>query len=171
MKKQFFIIDTSAILSGKPITLEEKQMVTSPAVSAEVNPGGRDHRNFEFLVEKGLVIRSPSESSKHLIQQAAKKTGDLMKLSVADIEILALAIDINKEKSKEAIVLTDDYAVQNVSSTLNIKFQGFSQRGIRKKFKWNYRCPGCGKQFQDPIKNCPICGTQTKITPLKKERI
>jgi len=140
MKKKIFIIDTSALLSGRPITLEIKEMVTTSAVSAEVNPGGRDYRNFEFLVEKGLSIRSPSKSSKKLVQHASNKTGDLMRLSVADIEILALAVDINKDESKEAIVLTDDYAVQNVASTLNIKFQGFSQRGIQKKFKWQIRC-------------------------------
>ena len=128
-------------------------------------------KNVDLCIEKGLNIQSPAKSSKHLVQQTAKQTGDLMRLSPADIEILALAIDINKEKTKEAIVLTDDYAVQNVASTLAIQFQGFSQRGIRKKFKWNYRCPGCGKQFQDSIKNCPICGTQTIISPVKKERM
>jgi hypothetical protein len=43
MKKQFFIIDTSAILSGKPIQLKDATLVTTPGVSNELSPGGRDY--------------------------------------------------------------------------------------------------------------------------------
>ena len=171
MKKQFFIIDTSAILSGKPINLDNANMSTTPGVSEELKPGGRDYRTFQLLQEKGLIIQSPSKESVNKINKTAEETGDKERLSTADIEILALALDINKDVNKETIILTDDYPIQNVANTLNIKFQSFSQRGITKKFKWMYRCPGCGKRFKESIKICPICGSETKISISHKEHI
>ncbi|MFW6119865.1 MAG: NOB1 family endonuclease [Petrotogales bacterium] len=161
MKKRFFIIDTSAILSGKPINLENANMLTTPSVSDEIQPGGMDYRIFKFLQEKGLVIQSPSKESVNKVKKIAEKTGDKERLSPADIDILALALDVNKNHN--GIILTDDYSIQNVAAALHIKFQSFSQRGITKRFKWHYRCPGCGKQFKEWIKICPICGTETKI--------
>ena len=170
-KTKVFIIDTSAILSGKPINLENARFVTTPAISKEFSPGGRDYRNFQFLLEKGLDIFSPSQESINKIKETSKDTGDKDRLSSADIEILALAIDINKDASKEAIILTDDYSIQNVAHTLKIKFQNFSQKRITKKFKWVCRCPGCGKRFSESIKICPICGTATKLSLYQKENI
>ncbi len=169
MKKHVFIIDTSAILSGKPIQLGEAAMITAPAASEELKPGGRDYRTFQFLLEKGLTVTAPTKESIDIIQKVAEETGDVNRLSPADIEILALALDINKDKDDKAIILTDDYSIQNVASTLNIKYQSISQRGIIKKYKWQYRCPGCKKQFEKSVKICPICGTETKVSRVYKK--
>lgn len=171
MKKQVFIIDTSAILSGKPIRFNDATIVTTPGVSAEINPGGKDFRSFELLKETGLAIHQPSKESLQLVKQTATHTGDDRRLSSADIELLALALDINTDPSQEAILLTDDYSIQNVATTLHIRFEGFSQKAITKKFKWVTRCPGCGKTFTDPVTLCPICGTSTKSTPQKKKNL
>jgi endoribonuclease Nob1 len=171
MKKQVFIIDTSAILSGKPIRFDNISLVTTPAVSDELNPGGRDFRIFELLKEKGLTIHAPSKEAINHVKKTAQETGDDTRLSFADIEIIAIAIDINKEPDHEATILTDDYSIQNVASTLQIKFQGFSQNGITKKYKWVSRCPGCEKQFNKITKICPICGTITKNSVLQKKKL
>jgi endoribonuclease Nob1 len=162
MKKKIFIIDTSAILAGKPISLTDSTMVTTPGVSDELNPGGRDFRRFELLKETGLMIQIPSKEAINTVKKTAQKTGDDRRLSIADIEIIALALDINREDDQEATILSDDYSIQNVASTLDIKYQGFLQKEITKKFKWVSRCPGCGKQFSEIKKICPICGTETK---------
>jgi UPF0271 protein len=171
MKKQVFIIDTSAILSGKPIRFNNASIVTTPGVSDELSPGGRDFRTFEFLKETGLTIHIPSREAIYRVKKTAQETGDDRRLSFADVEVVALAIDINKEPDQEATILTDDYSIQNVASTLKIKFQGFSQKGITKKFKWVSRCPGCGKQFNEIKKTCPICGTSTKSSLLHKKNL
>ena len=78
------------------------------------------------------------------------------------MDILALASDINAENDKEAVILTDDYSIQNVAYTLNIKFESISQKGIAKRFIWSRRCLGCGKNFKENLKTCPICGSATK---------
>ena len=171
MKKQVFVIDTSAILSGKPIHFNNKKIVTTPAVSDELNPGGRNFRTFELLKATGLAIHAPSKEAINHVKKTAQKTGDDSRLSLADIEIVALAIDINKEPDQEAIILTDDYSIQNVASTLRIQFQAFSQNGITKKYKWVSRCPGCKKQFNEITKICPICGTKTKSSLLHKKNL
>jgi len=170
-KTKVFIIDTSAFLSGKPINLADAPMVTTPGVTAELKPGGRDYRAFQLFKEKGLTILEPSPASIDTIHRTAADTGDKDRLSPTDIEILALALDVNTEKMKEAVILTDDYSIQNIATVLHIQFQSFAQRGITKKFKWHYRCPGCGKHFKEPVHICPICGTTTKIAIHRKQDI
>jgi len=169
MIKHFFIIDSSAILSGKPINIENVTMVTTPGVSDEFSPGGRDYRTFQLLLEKGLEIHAPTPESLQFIKKTAQHTGDYPRLSPADIEILALAVDLNK--TAEATILTDDYSIQNVANFLHLKFQGFSQQGITKTFKWSLRCPGCGRRFKESMPICPICGTETKVVFARKGRL
>ena len=171
MKKQIFIIDTSAILSGKPINLGNAVMITSPGVSSEFSPGGRDFRAFQLLKEKGLEIHSPSQESLQKIHLASVKTGDEKRLSQADKEILALSVDLCNNKKHDVIILTDDYSIQNVASFLGVSFQSFSQQGITTKRIWITTCQGCKKRFQEPVDICPICGTETKTTVQQKKQI
>ena len=132
-KIKTFIIDTSAVLSGKPINLGDARMITSPGVSNEFKPGGRDYQLFQFLVEKGLIIKSPSKASYKKIDEISRETGDNERLSDVDKEILAVSLDIDTEN--EVIIVTDDYSIQNVANALGIKFESISQRGIKKRFK------------------------------------
>jgi UPF0271 protein len=170
MKKHIFIIDTSAILSGKPINLGDAIMMTTTTVSDELKPGGRDYRNFQFLIEKGLSIRDPSAKSRELIQKIAEESGDINRLSPADIDILALAYELTMKKDHQTIILTDDYSIQNVASLLDLLYQGYSQKGIRKKFKWTYQCPGCKKKFIKPLSICPICGNEIKLSISREQQ-
>jgi len=152
-KSKIFVLDTSAVLSGKPINLENTIMITTPGVSNELKPGGRDYRSFQFLKEKGLAIHAPSKESINKIHRISLETGDNGRLSIADIEVLALAADFCQEK--EVVILTDDYSIQNVAHVLHIPFETVSQPGITKRFKWIYRCSGCRKKFKENIKICP----------------
>jgi len=167
-KLKVYILDTSVIMSGKPINLDTN-MVTTSSVSKEFSPGGKDYRNFQFLIEKGLKIQDPTKESMKQIKDISTKTGDKERLSQADKEILALALDVNKDD--EAIILTDDYSIQNVAQELKIKFEPVSKRGITKKFKWTYQCRGCGKKFKENINTCPICGSSIKYTISHRENI
>ena len=162
IKQKIFILDTSAILSGKPICLDDSRMVTTPGVSDELKPGGRDYQMFQFLKEKGLVIHAPSKKSIDEINIVSTKSGDAARLSDADKEVLALALDLDTEGDKEIVILTDDYSIQNVAHIIGINVETISQKGITKKFKWTYKCSGCGKKFKENIKVCPICGALTK---------
>ena len=170
-KLKTFILDTSAILSGKPINLDNCLMVTTSNITNELKPGGRDYNSFNYLLEKGLILQNPSKESIKKIFDISSKTGDKDRLSSIDIEILALALDINKYSEKEPFILTDDYSIQNVANFLKIKFEAINQSGITKKFKWVYRCRGCGQKFKDNIKICPICGAEIKTVVSNKQNI
>jgi len=169
-KTKTYILDTSVILSGKPINLDAN-IATTPGVFKEFTPGGKDYQNFQFLMEKGLKIQDPTKESIKQIKDVSQKTGDKERLSETDKEILALALDINKNDECEAVILTDDYSIQNVAQTLKIKFETISQKGITKKFKWTYQCRGCGKKFKENINTCPICGSSIKYTISRRENI
>jgi len=170
-KTKVFIIDTSALLSGKSLHITDGIMVTTPGVCSEMKPGGRDHRAFQLLQEKGLSVESPSNESADFIKKTAKETGDIQRLSSADIEILSLSLDYIKNDMKQPIILTDDYSIQNIASILHLPFQNISQKKITKKFKWFCRCPGCGKQFTEPVKTCTICGTATKLVVRQQQEL
>ena len=171
MKKQIFIIDTSAILSGKPLDIPQGILVTTSGVAEELSPGGRDYRTFQLLIEKGLQIHAPTKASLHLVQQRAKETGDDQRLSTADIEILALALDYKGEADCEVTILTDDYSIQNVALLLNLRFQGFSRKEITQRYQWISHCPGCKRRFQEPVDVCPVCGTKTHVIIHKKKKL
>jgi len=161
-KIKIYVIDTSAILSGIPINFNDAEMVTTSCISMELKPGGKDYRNFQYLIEKGLSIISPSKKSIEIVISKSNKTGDKDRLSKADIDVLALAVDMKLDDKKNAIILTDDYSIQNVADALDIKIENFGQPKITKRFKWGCRCLGCRKKFHENIKICPICGAATK---------
>lgn len=167
-KETIYIIDTSAILSGKQINLQDKKTITTDSMSKELKPGGRDYQNFLYLKEKGLRIINPTQKSINKIIETIDKTGETDRLSKTDIEILALAYEIKQKNQKNPIVLTDDYSIQNIADILNIKYESISQNGIKKTRNYINRCRGCGKSFKENIKECPICGTETKKVIVKK---
>lgn len=170
-KKKILIIDTSAILSGKQFNFKNEQLITTTNMELEIKPGGRDYRNYIYLKEKCLIFKEPSKNSLKKIKDILKKTGEIDRLSLVDIEILAIALDENKQKGVDVLILTDDYSIQNVAAILKIKFRNINQNGISKKFKWINRCRGCGKKFKDNINLCPICGSDTKKIVIKTEEI
>ena len=85
-KPKKYVLDTSAILSGKPIDLGELEIVTTPRVSDELTIGGRDYQNFQYLKEKGLNILAPNKDVIDEVKRISDKTGDKFRLSKTDIE-------------------------------------------------------------------------------------
>jgi endoribonuclease Nob1 len=171
MTQTTYIIDTSAILSGKPINITTGLLITTPGVAAELRPGGRDYRAFQLLREKGLCIYEPSAASLARCREAATRSGDISRLSSTDFEVLAVALDINADTAQEAVILTDDYSIQNLARSLNIKYVGLSQDGITRRIKWVVCCPGCGRRFSDKVSVCPVCGTKTRVTAQGKSSL
>ena len=173
MKKKVrkYILDTSAIFSGKPIDFRDSELITTPEVSNEISPGGRDYQNFQYLIEKGLKVLKPRNNVIDEVEEISNKTGDKNRLSKTDVEVLALALELKRQGNFEIIILTDDYSIQNVANTLKLTFESFNQAGITKRFKWDCRCRGCGKKFKDSIKICPICGAESRSIVSNKKVI
>ena len=151
-----YVLDTSAILSGKDLPTDW-ELFSSPKVVLEIQHG-KMRRRLDFLLESGLKILSPSDEYISEITQAAKKTGDIDRVSATDIEILSLA------KELDAVLLSDDYSIQNLASVLNVDFLGVAQNGITETIKWRIRCKGCGRYWEKMHPECPVCGSDLKTS-------
>jgi rRNA maturation endonuclease Nob1 len=62
-------------------------------------------------------------------------------------------------KGEEVIVITDDYAIQNILEDLGIRYRPLSRK-IKKRIKWIYVCSKCGKHFSTDYHEdvCAYCG-------------
>jgi UPF0271 protein len=151
-----YVLDASSILSGKDLPADF-ELFSSPKIVEELKHG-RMKRQLDFLIESGLKVLSPSERSMEEVVKVAEDTGDIARVSEADLEILSLAKELN------AILLSDDYSIQNIASKMGVEFQGISQEGITKTIKWRFRCKGCGRYWEEMHKECPVCGSELKTT-------
>jgi UPF0271 protein len=154
-----FVLDTSAILSGKDFS-SDYELYSSPMIIEELKHG-RMRRRLEFLLESGLRVMSPSEDIMKEVRKCAEDTGDIARVSEADLEILSLAKELN------AVLLSDDYSIQNIASKLKVDFKGVAQDGITEIFKWEYRCKGCARYWEKMHDACPVCGSELKTTRKK----
>ena len=115
-------------------------------VRSEVTRGA-PARLLESLLDSGLTVRDPLSSDK--AEEAASATGDREHLSPADISVIALAMEL-----EDASVVTDDFRVQNVLSSVGIPFEPAGEIGERRiltTWEWTYRCRGCGRYLPQSI--------------------
>jgi len=154
-----YVLDASAVLCGKDFFFENA--FVPPSVIEELGRG-RFRRKVESLVGIKVSVKAPGQKSKERIKKAAAETGDLLRLSSQDIDVLALALDI------EGTILTDDYSIQNVARHMGISFEPVAEKGIKEEFCWEYVCTGCRRRFSKAMKECPICGSQVKTKRRKK---
>jgi UPF0271 protein len=159
MVDKIFILDTSVFILGYDI--RDMRAVTVPEVADELL--GKKKVFLDIAVKKGLRIKRSREESIKRVKKIAKETGDIEKLSSTDISLLAKAIDCGKD----AIVLSDDYAIQNVCSKFGMRFKGIQQGEIKRDIIWKKRCVGC-KRIYEKGDICPICGSKLKIKVVKK---
>lgn len=147
-----FVLDASVFFSE---WLKDGEYFTTPSVVTELIDQ-RSRWRFELFVSRGLEVRGPSSASRQEVLTAQVQSGDADLLSTADIDLLALALDLG------AILVTDDFALQNVAHELNIQRQPVIQRAAQPR-QWRYRCTGCGRYY-DERKTCPVCGSAMKRT-------
>lgn len=167
-----FVVDTSALVGKLSYAATEAQLATTPAVLDEMKRKKLDDVVQTLLDSGKLRVIEPTISAIDVVTAAATKLGDLQYLSEPDQQLLALAIDLTKQ-GYQAVVLTDDYAVQNIASALSIRFSSVGERGIRETIKWKTYCPGCSRRFPKSTKGeeCPQCGTPLKRRAVRKERL
>ena len=144
------ILDSSVFFLFCPI---EGDLYTTPSVVEDLLDL-RAKGNFEKLHAEGLRVVSPTHESRVRVRGAAEKTRDIRVISETDTDLLALALDC------DAVIYTDDFALQNVAAELGVAIHPIQQRAA-KKIIWKYRCSGCGKYFESDGE-CPICGAKIK---------
>lgn len=159
-KTRKYILDSSALIGGiNPAGLRGRSYI-SPLVERETHRSPMIKARIRCAVEEGkLIIRQPSRESVKKVREAARNLGETV-LSKADLETVALALEL-KEEGAEPILISDDYGVENLCESLKLRYDSLITMGIGRLFKWIYYCPGCGKESLSHGL-CPICGTPFK---------
>jgi len=165
MQKQIFILDASAIIGG--FYSKKEANFTTNDVIQEI----KDLKSsilLESAIEKGFIkIREPDEKDIKEIDAIIKASGDILRLSDVDKNIIALALKY-KKKGFKPLVITDDYSMQNTLKTINIDYRSVLTDGIDEVINWVKKCKGCKKIYPSDYQyeDCEICGS-----PIFKKKI
>jgi len=142
-----YALDASFFFSEATL---EGELFTPSSVVEEI-ADVRSRLRLEALLGSGLSVASPSAESRRRVTAAAGETGDITRLSPADTDLLALSLDLG------AVIVTDDYAIQNVAQRLGLGVEGILQRKARPR-RWKFRCTGCNRRYS-AAGTCPVCGS------------
>jgi UPF0271 protein len=157
------VLDTSAILSGFAIHISDTTLFTTPQVLNELqgNKFGSSSQ-VPLINDASIRVLTPNEESLRRVNEVADSSGEVS-LSETDRSLIALALEL-KDNGYEPILVTDDYALQNSASMMNLRFQPYAEKGITNRYRWRLVCPGCFREykFSNRIETCPVCGTKLK---------
>jgi len=143
------VLDATAFIEGYEA---DDEIATIPAVREELTDETRFR--FEAMEGGGMHIQVPGAAALDRVRTAARETGDLETLSEVDVRLVAAALEL------DAVLVTDDYAMQNVAERLGVPVESIAQGGIEEQRDWTFQCQGCGREFDENKERCPVCGTE-----------
>lgn len=155
-----------------PLSISGEHFTTSSVID-ELRPDTTPHTRLELALETGKVkIHSPSQNILEEVEEASRKVGDIKSLSKADKDVLAVALTLSRE-GFSTVLMSDDYAVQNVAEFLGLKYISLTTFGIRYRFRWVLYCPACKKRYPPDANTtvCRVCGTLLKRRVLRKKSV
>lgn len=153
------VLDASALLTGRQFPGE---LLVPPSVLPEIRRHGLTPQ-LEAILETQIEICGPSPEALRRARAMSEATGDAHRLSPTDVDLIALALDV------QAIVVTDDYSVQNVARALGVRFEPVMERGIREQWTWSYRCTGCRTVWPKWHDDCPTCGAPLRTARPRRQ--
>jgi len=169
--KKVVVLDTSAFVAGfDPFSISEEQY-TVPAVRNEIRENSMAWVRLKTAVESGkLKVRTPKKIFMDKVETSATRIGDAFFLSDADLQVLALALEL-KMHGYSPLIATDDYSIQNVANQMEVEFNSLATFGIRFRLQWLRYCPACHKKYPANYKSrrCEVCGTELKRKPIEKK--
>jgi len=152
-----YALDAGAFYTGLVFQSHSSRYFTTDAVFDEIKHIKKSHGAIEALLEtNSLQVLSPDKNSIEKVISAARRTGDYTRLSEADISVVALAFQL------EIMLITNDYAVANVATTMKIPVRSLASKGIAHTRKWVTYCSACGKSFGGNAKECRFCGNRLR---------
>jgi UPF0271 protein len=149
------VLDASGIIHSDLDYSTGEYLITNSVLQEIASENAKTVVN-QAIRNGGIKITDPKTESVKKAAEAAQNTGDIKKLSPADLDVLALALE------KKAEIVSDDYGIQNVAALLKIKCHATAQDGIKKEYVWEKTCPGCGLKHSIDFNTCEVCGTKLK---------
>ena len=145
------VLDSSAFIHDYHTTA---QTATIPLVREELE--GESVYRYDAMEGSGMHIHIPNGDTIETVRRAARESGDLEVLSDTDVRLVATAFEL------DGLLVTDDYAMQNVAEKLNVAVEFIAREGIEEQFDWRFQCQGCGREFDESKERCPICGSDVE---------
>jgi UPF0271 protein len=142
------VLDTSAFIHEYHT---DDQTASIPLVQEELE--GEHAFRFDAMEGAGMHIHIPADGTVEKMRRAAGDTGDGGELSDTDVRLLAAAFEL------DAVLVTDDYAMQNVAEHVGVEVEVIARDGIEEQRNWRFQCQGCGREFDEDHERCPICGS------------
>ncbi|MFB6135066.1 MAG: NOB1 family endonuclease [Halanaeroarchaeum sp.] len=144
-----YVLDTSAFIHEFDT---DESVATIPAVRDELDDA--QAYRYDAMEGAGMHIQIPDANTLQTVRDAAARTGDDAVLSETDVRLLAASVEL------DGVLVTDDYAMQNVADDLDLDVEVIAQAGIEERRDWRFQCQGCGREFDEDRERCPICGSQ-----------
>ncbi|MEE9962901.1 type II toxin-antitoxin system VapC family toxin [Methanobrevibacter smithii] len=155
----YFVLDASAFING--FCLESNNNYTAPEITHEVKDF-ESKLTLDMAIRDGkLIIQDVGEKYIKEVNEIISKSGDVLRLSVPDKKLIALALML-RDEGKNIKVISDDYTIQNTLKIINIPYSGIMTDGIKGVYNWKKVCEGCKKEFDEnyPFDDCDVCGSK-----------
>lgn len=159
-QKITYVLDARALIVGA-LPLQSRELYVTEGVLEEARGTPETASRAIAYLEAGTVKKVDiDDKDVRVAREWASKIGE-DRLSDVDLEVAAAAIVLSRRRGK-VMVLTDDYALQNLLSSIDIGYERITHRGILKQVTYRYRCSACGKVFRRSVGQCPNCGSRVR---------
>jgi UPF0271 protein len=164
------VLDSSALIQG--FSPGSEPAYTVDEVLSELTEELTRLRVESQVASGSIKVRSPGERYVAAVAEEARRWGEDAALSAADAMVLSLGLQL-RDEGLDLVVVSDDYAVQNMAEHLGLDYRSLAVGGIRRRFRWVTYCPGCRRRFEGPQPDglCPVCGTPLKRKPVDGYRV
>ncbi len=164
-----YVLDASAFING--FKLISNNNFTVPEITAEI----KDFESrlvLDMAIDDGkLIIQDVEAKYIDEVDNVISASGDVLRLSVADKKLIALALMLSKE-GRNVKVISDDYTIQNSLKIMKIPYSSIITDGIKGVYNWKKVCEGCKKEYSEdyPFDDCEICGSRIFKKRIKVDR-
>ncbi len=112
-----YVLDASAFIKGA--VPDRGRLYTVPEVVDEL----RDPLSRARFEAAPVHVREPAGWAVRRARRRARLTGDADRLSITDLKVLALAVELRSE-GRDVTIISSDYALQNVARSLKLDVYG-----------------------------------------------
>ncbi|KSW11513.1 DNA-binding protein [Pyrodictium occultum] len=161
-----YVLDTTAFIARWPLYAPGSGRLYTTSLVVEEVRDSWSREGLELALGLGRVeVRDPRPAALRRVLREAARAGLHSSLSRTDTSVAALALEL-AEEGLPVVVVTDDYAVQNLAAILGLEYMPLRTRGIERVEDYIVACPACGYVSRRPGERvCPVCGT-----PLRRVR-
>jgi UPF0271 protein len=165
MKEKVYVLDASGIIGG--FISSNNKNITTNAVISEIKDVKSKIAAESALREGTIILEEPDSESTKQVQKAIENSGDVLRLSEVDKQLVALAVTLLK--NFHPVVVTDDYSIQNILKILDIPYKSVLTQGISEVYGWIKICRGCRKKYPPDYdyEECEICGSAVYMKRIK----